>query len=182
MEVIEFQAFPKIPRLNREVVVTEKIDGTNACVVVTDATSFEERQVFAQSRNRIITPENDNYGFARWVKENSENLKQLGPGYHYGEWWGAGIRRGYGIEEKKFSLFNATRWEGKCPLCCSVVPVLARGEGFKIVDQSIGRLKLEGSVAAPGFMQPEGVIVFHVASNQLFKVTIENDSTPKSRI
>ena len=29
----EFKAFPKIPRVSKGVVTTEKIDGTNACVL-----------------------------------------------------------------------------------------------------------------------------------------------------
>jgi hypothetical protein len=59
----EFQPFPKLARLSREMTITEKIDGTNAQVFVT-----EEGQVFAGSRTRWVTPENDNYGFAAWVK------------------------------------------------------------------------------------------------------------------
>ena len=34
----------------------------------------------------------------------------LVPGRHFGEWWGSGIQRGYGLDEKTFSLFNAYRW------------------------------------------------------------------------
>lgn len=56
---VAFKAFAKIPRLYREVWVTEKIDGTNACVVVT-----EDNQVYAQSRSRIITPEDDEAPFS----------------------------------------------------------------------------------------------------------------------
>ena len=67
MSEVEFKAFPKIARLNREIVVTEKIDGTNSCVIVT-----EDGEVLAQSRNQFITPDKDNYGFARWVWNNSE--------------------------------------------------------------------------------------------------------------
>ena len=42
-------------------------------------------------------------------------------------------------------------------------------------------LKL-GSVAAPHFMRPEGVVVFHVQGNVGFKKTIEKDQEPKSLI
>jgi hypothetical protein len=31
---MDFVGFPKVPRLSREVVVTEKIDGTNASVLI----------------------------------------------------------------------------------------------------------------------------------------------------
>src|SRR5690242_770744 len=60
-----FQAWPKIPRLFRRFIITEKIDGTNAAVVVT-----EDGEVLAQSRTRFITPDSDNFGFAAWVKEH----------------------------------------------------------------------------------------------------------------
>lgn len=176
---IEFKAFDKIPRLNRPVVITEKLDGTNACVVVTEGPTFEERTVHAQSRNRIITPESDNYGFARWVQINENILKQLGPGYHYGEWWGQGIQRGYGLTEKRFSLFNTSRWTKARPTCCHVVPILSIWNGFGKVEEIIEKLKTEGSVAAPGFMDPEGIIVYSAAAEQYFKVTCKNDEKPK---
>lgn len=181
-EFKEFKEFPKIPRLNRTVIVTEKIDGTNACVVVSDAPTFEERVVVAQSRSRIITPEADNFGFARWVKENETILRQLGPGYHYGEWWGLGIQRGYGLKEKRFSLFNTSKWGETRPACCHVVPVLAIWNGFQAVEMGLAKLRAEGSLAAPGFMKPEGVIAFHGHSGASFKVTLEKDEAHKNEI
>lgn len=188
--MIEFKEFGKIARLNREVVITEKLDGTNACVVVVDPLANEPHngeqstesrafEVFAQSRNRVITPENDHYGFAKWVERNADNLKQLGPGYHYGEWWGNGIQRGYGLDEKRFSLFNTWRWKDTHPECCHVVPVLEICTGLAEVPSILNNLKFNGSYAAPGFMQPEGLIAFHVAANQYFKVTCEKDEKPK---
>lgn len=104
--MIDFQPFPKIPRLRRRVVVTEKIDGTNACVWVDDTATI----VRAGSRNKWIDPKADNYGFAGWVEKNAAELLRLGPGFHYGEWWGAGIQRRYDLSEKRFSLFNVGRW------------------------------------------------------------------------
>lgn len=41
------------------------------------------------------------------------------------------------------------------------------------------KLRAEGSMAAPGFMRPEGVVVFHGHSGTLFKVTLEKDEVPK---
>ena len=64
-EETEFKEFEKISRLNREVIVTEKIDGTNGLVWVSDDSTV----VRAGSRSRWITPEADNFGFARWVAE-----------------------------------------------------------------------------------------------------------------
>ena len=171
----EFKEFGKIHRLNRTVIVTEKLDGTNACVVV-----GEDGSVTAQSRSRAITVEDDNFGFARWVQDRAEELKQLGPGYHFGEWWGHGIQRGYGLGEKRFSLFNTSRWAVGRPACCHLVPVLATWNGFAAVDQALARLRTEGSVAAPGFTKPEGVVAFHGPSGVMFKVTLEKDESPKS--
>jgi hypothetical protein len=174
---IEFQGFPKIARLQREIVVTEKIDGTNAAIGITD-----DGRVYAQSRKRLITTDDDNYGFARWVAERADELAdELGPGLHFGEWWGQGIQRTYGMEEKVFSLFNVHRW-GDAPLqVCRVVPVLARHNTFseRIITHAITRLQLGGSLAAPGYPDPEGIVIFHKASNSLFKQTLVADDKGK---
>src|SRR5271166_6384544 len=116
--MVEFKEFPKIARLNRECIISEKIDGTNAQIIIS-----EDGEIAAASRSCIITTERDNYGFALWVKEHADELFALGPGNHFGEWWGSGINRGYGLEkgQKKFSLFNVERWKDIRPACCDVV-------------------------------------------------------------
>ncbi len=174
----EFMEWPKIARLSRGMVVTEKLDGTNAQILITD-----EGEMHVGSRNRWITPEDDNYGFARWVENNKEELMKLGPGRHFGEWWGLGIQRNYGIKEKRFSLFNTSRWIEGCPAaCCSVVPVLFTGDfDISTVNAVIGALKEAGSRSAPGFMNPEGVVIYHAASRTLFKKTLEKDEEPKGK-
>lgn len=172
----EFVAFPKIARLNREIIITEKIDGTNACVHVTD-----DGRVYAGSRTRWVTPESDNYGFARWVESVKDQLLELGPGTHHGEWWGSGIQRGYGLKEKRFSLFNVHKFDVTRPACCEVVPTLYRGPFSQAaVTDCVAVLAKDGSLAAPGYGRPEGVVVFHSASNALFKVTCEKDEQPKA--
>lgn len=169
-----FTAFPKIPRLSRDCLVTEKIDGTNGQVVVSE----EGRVVAVGSRNRYITPEQDNYGFAAWVAAHAEELAELGPGRHFGEWWGPGIQRGYGLKERRFSLFNVARHADTAPACCSVVPVLWKGnfDDFNAAE-ILAKLEAQGSVASPGFMRPEGIVVFHQGA--MFKKLLENDSQPK---
>jgi hypothetical protein len=201
-----FVEFPKIARLSREVVITEKIDGTNAQVYIAPSGTFVDvesiiaehedgRVMLAGSRNRYITPAADNFGFARWVKEHADELWQLGEGRHFGEWWGSGIQRGYGLQngEKRFSLFNVARWAdvrnrekfpNDRPACCHVVPVLSSPDAvFDNIDwrATLAWLAHHGSFAAPGFMKPEGIVIFHTASGQLFKKTIEKDEEPKSR-
>jgi hypothetical protein len=178
---IEFREFPKIARLNREVIVTEKIDGTNACVIVSD----DGLSLAAQSRSKLITPTDDNFGFARWVEANTAELLRLGPGHHFGEWWGSGIQRGYGLPkgEKRFSLFNVSRWSDNetRPGCCHVVPVLTWGRGFECVYTALDGLRFAGSLASPGFMKPEGVVAFHAQGNLMFKATIEKDEEYKGK-
>lgn len=184
---MEFESFAKIARLSRQCVVTEKIDGTNGQIAIT-----EDGQMYVGSRNQwILTPDGgyqaDPFGFARWALDHKEELVQkLGPGRHYGEWWGSGIQRGYGLPkgEKRFSLFNTSRWGDAAsrPECCGVVPILYQGV-FDVsrIELCLSELRSTGSVAAPGFMRAEGVVIFHTASNTLFKKTLEKDDEPKSR-
>ncbi len=175
----EFQAFPKIPRLRNEMmVITEKIDGTNAQICV-----FEDGTVKAGSRNRWITPDDDNFGFARWVEDNKAALVTLGVGRHYGEWWGPGIQRNYGHKDKKFSLFNIFRDKDSLPACVSQVPTLYRGKiDLSMIDLALSQLIDAGSIASPGFMRPEGVVVHYPTAQAYYKRLIENDDIPKSQV
>lgn len=195
----EFKPFPKIPRWLKPIVVTEKIDGTNASIHLTPyvdkaAYLIEALGVFdglvlrAGSRNRWITPGNDNFGFAGWALKHAEELAQLGEGSHYGEWWGAGIQRRYGLDHKRFSLFNVDRWnDANTPDCCHVVPALGTFDSPFDIDRETGLtaagaclidLLNNGSRAAPGFMDPEGVMIYHTAANQYFKLPF--DPAPKA--
>lgn len=174
-----FEEFQKIPRLKRGCVISEKIDGTNAQIHITD-----EGEFLVGSRNRYLTVKDDNFGFARWCEVNKEALLGLGPGRHFGEWWGSGVQRGYGLTngEKRFSLFNTGRWtaETLAP-CVGLVPVLYAGPfSSDVVDQCIEDLRVNGSKASPGFMKPEGIVIYHAAARALFKVTLEKDEEPKS--
>jgi len=192
----QFTAFPKMARLQREVIITEKIDGTNAQVYIT-----EDGKMRFGSRTRWITPGDDNFGFARWATDHKDELMQLGPGRHFGEWWGRGIQRNYGLNYRRFSLFNVARWcphgeepkqiptadprtiklQDMLPACCHLVPILWQGL-FSTAEATIQLWELgnTGSHAAPGFMNPEGIVVFHVAGNVGFKMTLDNDGVPKS--
>lgn len=175
----EFKEFQKIARLSRECVITEKIDGTNGLIYI-----GEDGEFLVGSRSRWITPEMDNHGFARWAMTNKDELMKLGPGYHYGEWWGLGIQRGYNMKDKAFSLFNTSRWNDEAvrPKCCSVVPTLYTGMfETRAILTCLESLKTLGSVASPGFLKPEGVVIFHVQGRLLFKKTIDKDDEYKGK-
>lgn len=181
---MEFKEFPKIPRFSREIVITEKIDGTNASIFIPE----DDGPILFGSRTRWITPEDDNFGFARWATENVEKLKNLGPGHHFGEWWGQGIQRKYGLSEKRFSLFNVHRWE-QIPsgillekFGCHLVPKLYQGPFIPhVIDDELRVLATIGSKAAPGFMNPEGIIIYHTAAKQMFKKTLDKDDEYKGK-
>jgi len=174
----EFEPFAKIARLSRNCVITEKIDGTNACVFI-----GEDGEFLTGSRTRWITPQDDNFGFAKWAYERKDELLTLGPGRHFGEWWGAGIQRRYGLTEKRFSLFNTSRWyETAPPSCCYVVPVLYDGIFHSdAVKDALLQLEVNGSMAAPGFMQPEGVVIYQTAGRVYFKKTLSKDEEWKGK-
>jgi hypothetical protein len=217
---MKFEAFKSIPRLSKECIITEKIDGTNAQIVIIQNYDIEVENakttkevdaffnkyllhsengicLFAGSKNRWLdtTSKGDNFGFAKWVQENALDLVLgLGEGRHYGEWMGLGVQRGYGLQEKKFYLFNTNRWHkeesrlvsvdpktkvekytDKCPNCCYVVPILYQGPfDTAVIDNVLDKLKAEGSVAVPSYMNPEGIVVYHKASGQLFKKTFDD--------
>ena len=206
----EFIPFPKMARLSREVIVTEKIDGTNASIYIfemqddmippcaLDLFTIDGKVhcMMAGSRTRWLGRDADNHGFGQWAMDHRKELQGLGPGRHFGEWWGCGIQRGYGLKEKRFSLFNAIRWcrhdeepellptadprvvkhQERAPSCCHIVPVIHRSSVFSTrdVDDALIELETKGSLAAPGFMRPEGVVVFHIAGNVGFKKTFDD--------
>jgi len=180
-DVEGFKEFPKIARLTRQCIITEKIDGMNAQICIKEDGTF-----LTGSRTGYITPENDTHGFSKWAHSNKEELMRLGVGVHFGEWWGSGINRGYGLKngEKRFSLFNLSRWddENVRPKCCGVVPLLYQGLfDTQEVENCIQMLRDNGSFAAPGFNNPEGVVVFHIAGNVGFKKTLERDEERKGK-
>lgn len=180
-----FKAWPKIPRLENEVYhITEKIDGTNAAIIIQQKTAdnklpvpipiceTDSYYVWAQSRTRLITPEDDNFGFAKWVKDNAEQLiSDLGVGYHYGEWWGKGINRGYGLEERRFSLFNPTKHSDVCYHVPEIAAVSAEAL-IETIQNEIEQLKM-GSYAAPGYMRPEGLVIYAEKAKTYWKVIID---------
>jgi hypothetical protein len=211
----EFTEWPKTKRLFRNIVVTEKLDGTNSAIHISrvpqmGASEFPDESlcvivdgglyaVTAQSRRRIITPgkTTDNYGFAGWVYDNAAELIHiLGEGLHFGEWWGRGIQRGYGLEEKRFSLFNTARWwaadeeagtsmrsraeQSDLVGQVDAVPVLYEGVFSEdAIASALRDLLTDGSYAAPGFMNPEGICVYHSQTRNVYKVTLDNNDAGK---
>lgn len=173
---LPFEEFQKISRANKayNCIITEKLDGTNSQIWIQDGVILG-----VGSRQRWISPgkETDNFGFAGWVERNEEELLKLGEGHHFGEWFGNGIQSGYGLKEKRFALFNTERWvdESLRPSCCYVTPVIYKGEFSRtVVNEVMTNLKEKGSVAVPGFMKPEGIVIYLPGPRMLLKETFES--------
>ena len=186
----------QIPRFfDSKVVVTEKIDGTNAQIFIklVDSENPDEQkcEMFVGSRTKWITPDDDNYGFAKWAYANEEELiATLGQGAHFGEWWGQGIQRKYDMDRKVFSLFNVHRWgelwnHDPGESLCDVVPfkIFELSEfGSEepitmdtILDESQHYFMRQSRAAekyGKSFDNPEGYCIWHDRSRQIFKVPV----------
>lgn len=101
-----------LPLPTLDFVGTVKLHGTNAAVC-----QSADGQRWFQSRERIITPEDDNQGFSTWATGNSTAFdtifnkgKEVHPDYTmclYGEWCGQGIQSNVAISilPKMFVVF-----------------------------------------------------------------------------
>jgi hypothetical protein len=177
----EFKAWPKIPRIKGlPVVITEKVDGTNACVIVEGG-----KVVGCQSRNNLLAHNNtgeltivqDNMGFAQWVVGNQASLVELGDGYHYGEWAGPGIQNNpHKLETKKFFLFNTGRWNNENkPHVCDVVPVLHRGKwDADDIDSLMHWLDQGFNAGQLCTDYAEGIIIYFESLNTYAKHTLKS--------
>ena len=92
---------------------TVKLHGTNASIC------YDGTNLWAQSKENILTLEKDNYGFAFFVESNKDYLTGVLQGYLdedktidticvYGEWAGKGIQKNVAISqlEKKLYIFG----------------------------------------------------------------------------
>lgn len=105
---------------------TVKLHGSNAAIVVEPLCSRVPYKFSFQSRERIITPEDDNFGFARYMSERSEVLNKLiADNFHlssgeklilYGEWCGGKVTKDNvairGLE-KMFVIFAIKFYEAE---------------------------------------------------------------------
>lgn len=98
-----------------DIVGTVKLHGTNASIVLSP-----NKDLYTQSRNRVLSINDDNVGFANYVKTNEADILNLVTYIHidntytilYGEWIGKGINKGcaiHNIEDKIFVIFAVRR-------------------------------------------------------------------------
>jgi len=95
-----------LPLPKVDYVGTCKLHGSNASVRFT-----ADGQIIPQSRNRVLSVGDDNFGFAAFVEKNKKVFNFFGPNADftlYGEWCGAGIQPKVALEklEKHFVIFS----------------------------------------------------------------------------
>jgi hypothetical protein len=194
---VGFIKWPSTPRWHKGITITEKIDGTNACIRILDGT------VTTQSRKRLITPEDDNFGFAKWAYDNAGALTDvLGYGVHFGEWFGEGIQKNpLGIEGKRFAHFSPWKYNEveqeriRESGLVEFVPVLFEGQAdYNVIPNIIEGLELYGSRVAGAklvsqgyahepdeYARAEGIIVWHRETQQKYKILLDNDAVHKGQ-
>lgn len=180
------------------VTILERVDGVTAQIDVTP------NAIYPVVNNRIIVPgAGDVFGIAAWLGEHLQELREvLGVGTHTGEWYGAGINRNYGLDHRRFALYNVERWcrheedvtedmridreYGKkagyiAPETCggtldvvAEIPLYPQEGSITVKDvpRALYLLSRDGSYQVPGFMQPEGVLVYHKKAGMYFKGSV----------
>lgn len=161
-ELDDFMDYPKIPSYkNLEMRVTQKMCGTNGQIYIFERLSDRFLDLKCGNRTRWITPENDNYGFAKFVYAHKDSfIELLGKGRHFGEWTGPKINSGEGLSQRMFLLFASYYQTLTLPPSTSCVPELYRGEiSLVTINKIMKNLKENGSYFVPNFMRPEGIVV-----------------------
>ena len=174
----EFIPFPKIPRgtSGEQITITEKLDGTNACIIVQINIDGIPEVISVQSRKRIIGVGDDNYGFAQWVYDQGPQLaEKLGEGYHYGEWYGLGIQKNPHMKTtKRLALFNSERWQDgrqQRPEGVECVPILYEGPWTdEIIDSTMFQLRMDATELQ---YKAEGIVIWYHKSRRYEKFTYD---------
>ena len=192
MSTTNYSSFPSIERLeNIYCIISEKIDGTNGLIEI------NETNVRFGSRNRYISFSDDNAGFANFFKDYEARFKDAAkdittdesyPLRIYGEWFGCGIQRNYGLKDKLFmpfsSFYGEKLIEYQVPNVITPNIMYTGKFSMEIVDTCMQQLKLNGSGVVKDYKQPEGIVIFFPKYNFRLKETFDGakwkDALPKS--
>ncbi len=146
---------------------TVKLHGTNAAVGCS-----ESGEIWFQSRERIITIESDNAGFASFATANLEDFKRVFSKFEgkniliYGEWCGGNIQKGVAICElpKMFVAFGIVEIDGDT----------SKHLQRDAVEQSLSECKVLKSIYAfPTFSLDIDFDNPHTSQNNLNEITLE---------
>lgn len=212
---MEFTAWPKIPSfagwlkdnsiedLNQPLFCSVKIHGTNGAI------GMNGREIWVQSRSRIIAPADDNMGFARWVEGHKDWLLEryeyaglTGDVVIFGEFAGKGIQQKVGVSklEKFFYIFPNQSFTHACfyntqqrfyphmivkaNLDTDENRLLTISDKFNILRDEIDRSCPFYELLTGETGVGEGFVVYNDANVPLFKVKgeshqVKNTSTPR---
>lgn len=138
----EWATFHNVPPRKRTFVGTVKLHGTNAGISLVDGA------IIYRSRTRIITPEDDNNGFARAMSAHEPALRTMLAEFGsdvavFGEWCGAGVQSNVGIsaEQKMFVIF-ALRIGAEWTFTKSL-PTLAEARIFNVFNFAHWSLEID---------------------------------------
>ena len=205
-----YASFPSIERLeNIYCVISEKVDGTNGLIEINEVFPVgepKEIQIRFGSRNRYITFNNDNADFANFFRHYEARFKDVAadiilkelevsgetltecqeqyPLRIYGEWFGSGIQRGYGLKDKffmPFSTFYAEKLiEYQVPNI--VKPnIMYTGKFNKLTaDMCMNTLAIHGSGIIKDYKRPEGIVIHFPKYNFRLKQTFEGSKWEQS--
>ena len=154
--------------LFRDVTISEKIDGTNAQVFVV-----------AEDRGR----RQPGRGLGGSLRKRTTSVSRRGSPIMLtscassaqdvisAEWYGRGIQRRYGLQDRRFALFNScTDGPRSARRAAAIVPVLTtRTMGADVVSECLETLRSGGSLARSGFHAPGGIVIYHHASGGMFR-------------
>lgn len=190
-QVAEFKTWHEINKFaGIHVVATEKIHGSNGQILVTTRPDGSLCAT-AGSRTRWLDAVSgpDNFGFAAFVRANeAEICEKLGEGRHYGEWVGPGVNSDYGLKDKHFVLFDVKRFSSErvaatgLPERFAVVPILYDGPyNSDAINKVFEDLRAGGSVFRPGFLRPEGMVLFFPQFGSRLKMVFKPEKTGWAR-
>lgn len=160
------------------VMVTEKIDGVPAILVIEEGPGGRARDAFLDGPAMEI-PE-----VAYWYEQVRRSLpRRIAPGVYDAVWVGA-EGRDYGIEEPVLVILDPTGYDPDDPRKYDGIeglrhaPVLYYGpvkpeNGQDPVEEALRRLKFAGSALSPGYKRPAGVIVTMLESGVNFSVDLD---------
>ena len=204
MSTASYPSFSSIERLeNIYCVISEKIDGTNGLIEIQNkANNSNTGSMIVKfgSRNRYISFSDDNAGFANFFRHYEKKFKNMAkeiiassynedsqtdeiptenyPLRIYGEWFGKGIQRGYGLDDKYFMPFSSFYAEHmiKAGIPNIMMPnIMYTGKfSLEVVDNCMNCLT-SGSFhnLITNYDNPEGIVIYFPKYNFRLKQTFE---------
>lgn len=160
------------------VMVTEKIDGTPAVLVIEEEPGGRQVHSALEGRAAALDSTTD------WFYANQRKLiRLLAPGVYDAAWVGA-EGRDYGLEDPGLVILDPAGYDPNEPNKYDGIeglrhaPVLYYGpvkpeNGQDPIEEALRRLKFAGSALAPGYKHPAGVIVTMLESGVNFSVDLD---------